>query len=78
VLKGVSRIPLEMCRLSDQDLVNLEHVQVSKRPTVSTDTGSNSGGTFEIQTDRVSEERAYSVSGIPIVQMTEDIEEHIS
>lgn len=78
-MKGVSKIPLEMCRLSDQDLVDLEKVQASKPPTVSkvsTDTGSNSGGTFEIQT----EDRAYSVSGIPItiVQMTEDIEEHIS
>jgi len=67
-----------MCRLSDQDLVDLEKVQVSKRPTVSTDTGSNSGGTFEIQSEKGYEDRAYSVSGIPIVQqMTEDIEEHI-
>lgn len=73
--KGISRIPLEMCRMSDQDLVNLDHL--GKRPTDSTESGSNSG-TYEIS-ERASEnaERNFSVSGIPLVQMTEDIEEHI-
>ena len=73
--KGISRIPLEMCRMSDQDLVNLDHL--GKRPTDSTESGSHSG-TYEIS-ERASEnaERNFSVSGIPLVQMTEDIEEHI-
>jgi hypothetical protein len=51
-------------------LVNLE--QFNKNKTVSTDTGSNSGGASKIcdSTDD-------SITGIPMVEMTEELEENI-
>lgn len=69
IQKGVSRIPLDLCRLSEEDLVNLE--QFNKKLTDSTDTGSNSG-----QTNKTCE-RTESVTGIPMVEMTEELEENI-
>lgn len=68
--KGISRIPLEMCRMSEEDLVNLEQFKQKEKPTDSSESGSNSGH-FEIPL------RAESISGIPLVEMTEELEENI-
>jgi hypothetical protein len=69
VLKGVSRRPLELSRLSDEDLVNLDQF-ISKKQTDSTESGSNSGPS-EMP------ERAESITGIPLVEMTDELEENI-
>lgn len=78
--KGVSRVPFDLCRMTDEDLVNLEQFRAKQRSTPDpSESSSNSG--YEVMTaaERTTEmtERALSVSGQPHVQMTEDIDEHI-
>ena len=70
VLRGISRRPLELSRLSDEDLVNLNQF-ISKKQTDSSESGSTSGPSTDVP------ERAESVTGIPQVEMTEELEENI-
>ena len=63
-------MPLELSRLSQEDLVNLD--QFNKAGGGSTDDGTNSNsGTYDFP------DRAESVSGLPMVEMTDQLEENI-
>ena len=59
-------MPLELSRLSDQDLVDLEQFR-----TGSSGSGSNSGN-YDLLPTRIE-----SITGIPEVEVTEHLEENI-
>lgn len=62
--------------MSDEDLVNLEQFKHPKSTPDPSESSSNSGYEIAERTTEMTE-RAFSVSGVPLVQMTEDIEENI-
>lgn len=65
--KGISRIPLELARLSDEDLVNLDQFK-----------GGSSSGSNSEKYDNESSIRAESVAGMPTIEYTDELEENIS
>jgi hypothetical protein len=85
VQKGLSRMPLNLSRMSESDLVNLE--QFRRNTPVTTADTSDSGSNSEKHTkdsqsmpqsvSAIDEYRAYSVTGQPQVEMTEELEENI-
>lgn len=66
--KGVTRIPLELSRLSEKDLVNLEQFKGNRDSGSASNSSSYDSGKVRYE----------STTGIPVVEMTDELEENIN